>query len=347
MAYALYYPTIEFQNMDFFKKSLLIWDKIFRIVPAGYEPYNNRAVQDAISAEAVVDLYLDDKEKEAAGNEFMIFYEQRKSLRNGLTFPSRFSSHDFISLHPEKTDAKLQAIFQKISSKLDNDGFMRVPKNLGDIYMFYLAKIVAQKRNLNILTDSADSWTAGTYFAEEGNFNKEVYNRGAEAYLCNLAINGLLPDKLSDIPMKKILKFVNSYRDERSNFQNELEKLKEKISKYENKEHAIYDVKDFIKNFEKAKTDYRKSMGFFNKRDTFSLLSTGVTVFRELLLSSSDIYNHPLKIGVDLLLWGVSAYAVRELIGKDKGVASYLVSVEKLNASHKPLHTRFNELIND
>ena len=37
--YALYYPTIEFQNYSWLWSASLLWDRIYRIVPESYE-YN-------------------------------------------------------------------------------------------------------------------------------------------------------------------------------------------------------------------------------------------------------------------------------------------------------------------
>ena len=36
MSQALHYPTIEFNDQDAFKRSLLVWDRLHRIVPNGY-----------------------------------------------------------------------------------------------------------------------------------------------------------------------------------------------------------------------------------------------------------------------------------------------------------------------
>src|SRR6266576_3973995 len=38
MNYALYYPTIEFQDYAWLWSASLLWDRIYRIVPKGYEP---------------------------------------------------------------------------------------------------------------------------------------------------------------------------------------------------------------------------------------------------------------------------------------------------------------------
>lgn len=56
MARALHYPSIEFQDIDALKRSLLIWDGIHRIVPAGYAPQDDAEVRGAVQAGAIVNL---------------------------------------------------------------------------------------------------------------------------------------------------------------------------------------------------------------------------------------------------------------------------------------------------
>jgi hypothetical protein len=360
--YALYYPTIEFHDIDFLKKSILVWDRIFRIVPASYDPYDNEEVKEAIDAGIVIDLYLKNDEKNIAGTNFLNFYEQLKRSKEGLAMPSGFSSHsfdDFARIHPEKTDVRLQSLFQEMSSKLDklaDGGFIKIPRYIAGIYMFYLSKVVAEKRDLNLLTDSNDSWIAGTYFSQEGNFNKDIRFSMDDVYLCNLAIDGLLPSNLSGIPMENLIKFKEKHKDERIEFQKSLDGLKKEISKCENKEHAKdIIVGDFIKNFEVAKSEYKKTIAFFNKIDMYSLIFTGIPVAGA-LLSSNPFYD-PMKFSKELLLWGVSALAYSKLIPKTKGVPSYLIDAEKLaingkypnykTIKDKSLHERFNDLMND
>ncbi|KGS11845.1 hypothetical protein OA77_25015 [Pseudomonas coronafaciens] len=62
MTRALHYPSIEFQDTEALKRSLLVWDGIHRIVPSGYTPQNDAEVREAVQAGAVVNLALDSEE---------------------------------------------------------------------------------------------------------------------------------------------------------------------------------------------------------------------------------------------------------------------------------------------
>src|SRR5580700_7572398 len=42
---ALYYPTIEFQDYEWLWSAALLWDRIYRIVPEGYEPDDPENIQ--------------------------------------------------------------------------------------------------------------------------------------------------------------------------------------------------------------------------------------------------------------------------------------------------------------
>ena len=347
----LYYPSIEFQNIDILKKSLLIWDRVFRIVPRGYVPNDTAEIREAVASEAVVDLALDDGEKSQVAQRFLQFYEDRKSLNNCLVWPAGMDSESFTRLNPDKIDAKLLPLFEQLSRRLSHDGFLEIPHELAGGYMFYLAKAVAQKRSMGLVTDSADCWTVGTYFANDGNFDDWVYKEKADAYLCNLAIDDLLPDELEHVRIDKVLRFVEEHRGERTAFQKELKGLREAISTCNNKTHAKYIVGDFIKKYEKAKKDYRSAVGPFAKRELCSIFSVGLPVtigFLSLpVVGSGDPYS-VLRLGVGTLLGAISALATRELISKERTVASYLVSAEYLSRTPSgPLHHKFEEFIND
>jgi len=317
MSHALYYPTIEFQDIESLKKSLLLWDRVFRIVPRGYLPKDPPEICEALSEGAIVNLTLDDIERREAADNFIDFYSRIESPSNCLAWPAGFSLEDFTRLSPEKIDAKLLPLFQQLARRLTDDGFLELSEELVGSYMFYLAKVVARKRSLELLTDSADSWIVGSYFAHDGNFGEQVYKENADAYLCNLAIDDLLPDQFGHVQMDKLLRFVEKNRDLRAAFQKELEAIREAISTCDNKAHAQYIVRDFVKRFENAKAEYRRVVGPFSKREVCSIFSVGLPVamgFLSLPVAwTSDPYS-VLRLGIGTLLGAVSALATRELI---------------------------------
>jgi len=265
MSQVLHYPSIEFGDIDALKRALLVWDRVHRIVPAGYQPQDQQDVVTAVQSGAVMSLSVDSNEKSAAAHRFLDFYYLRNSTSTRLAWPAGLSTETFTRINPEKIDAKLLPLFEQLAVRLTDDGFMEVPHELAGGYMFYLATSIAEQRALSLTTDSSDYWAVGTYFANEGCFTEQVYDDHANSYLANLAIDDLLPNDLSSVDIDKILRFREDTAEIRHIFQIELEQLRDEVSRCNNKEHARYIVQDFIKRFESAKREYRKTLKIFNK----------------------------------------------------------------------------------
>jgi hypothetical protein len=351
MAYALHYPTIEFQDIDSLKRSLLVWDRVFRIVPTSYQPQDCDEVATAASEGAVVNLSVDENEKSKAAQSFLDFYAERNDHNSGLTWPAGFSTETFTRINPEKINAKLLPLFEQLSRRMSADGFLEVPHEHAGGYMFYLANEVAKQRSLDLITDSSDYWAVGTFFAQNGNFSDNVYDEGSNAFLANLAIDDLLPNDLSDVPIDAVLRFNENTADQRKEFQKELVLLRQEISRCNNKQHARYIAEDFVKRFEKAKREYSESLSFFRKSDVCSIFSVGLPVTASILAmplaAGADPYT-PLRLGIGLLIGAVSSLATRELTKKERTVASYLVDSERLTKTPSwLLHRKFEEFIND
>jgi hypothetical protein len=351
MSQALHYPTIEFNDQDALKRSLLVWDRLHRIVPDGYVPNDQVEVLDAVAAGVVQNLIVGSEEKSKAAHRFLDFYALRDSPSTRLTWPAGFSTETFTRLNPDKIDAKLLPLFEQLARRMTADGFLEVPYEHAGGYMFYLAMAVAQERALDLTTDSSDYWTVGTYFANEGCFTDHVYDQHADVYLVNLAIDDLMPADMASVSIETILRFRETTVELRLAFQRELKGLREEISRCNNKQHARFIVEDFISRFQRAKNDYRDSLGFFRKDGLSSLLSVGIPAamaFMALpIAAGADPYT-PVRLGAGMLFGAVSALATRELGHKPKSIGSFLVDAERLSqAPSRLLHRKFEEFIND
>lgn len=221
MTRALHYPTIEFQDIDALKRSLLIWDGIHRIVPEGYAPEDDPEVREAVQAGAIVDLTLNAMEKHKAAHRFLDYYILRNRPDFPLVWPAGCSSESFTRINPDKIDAKLLPLFESLKRRVTSDGFLEVPEDLAGGYMFYLATSVAERRSLQLITDSSDCWAVGTYFANEGCFTEAVYDDNADAYLANMAIDDLLPSDLTHVHIDALLRFREDHAEVRAQFQND------------------------------------------------------------------------------------------------------------------------------
>lgn len=351
MPQALHYPTIEFNDLDALKRSLLVWDRVHRIVPGGYVPQHPPEVATAVAEGVILNLAVDAAEKSSAAHRFLDFYALRESQRTRLAWPAGFSSEAFTRINPDKIDAKLLPLFEQLAQRLTADGFLEVPHEHAGGYMFYLAASVAQRRALELTTDSSDCWAVGTYFANDGAFTEAVSDERADAYLANLAVVDLLPRDLAEVPIDTILRYREDTVELRHAFQRELQQLQAEISRCKNKQHARYIVADFVRRFERAKAEYRASLGFFRKEGVYSILSVGLPVAAAFLslpgLGGGGPYT-PFGLGVGTLAGAVAALATRELVRKPKSVGSYLVDAERLTRTPSLLlHRKFEEFMND
>lgn len=351
MSQALHYPTIEFSDQDAFKRSLLVWDRLHRIVPNGYVPNDHPEVVEAIGAGVVQNLMVDSEEKARAAHRFLDFYALRDSLNTRLTWPAGFSTKTFTRINPDKIDAKLLPLFEQLARRMTADGFLEVPHEHAGGYMFYLAAAVAQERALDLTTDSSDYWAVGTYFANEGCFTEHVYDENADAYLANLAIDDLLPSDLASVSIDTILRFREKTVELRLAFQRELMGLREEISRCNNKQHARYILEDFTSRFQRAKKDYLDALGFFRKDGLCSIFSVGIPAalaFIALPIAAGTDPYTPVRLGAGMLFGAVSALATREMGHKPKSIGSFLVDAERLTSTpSRLLHRKFEEFIND
>lgn len=155
----LYFPSIEFKSEDWVKSSLLYWDKIYRIVPQGYKPRDSVLVQKACQHGLIENITLESADKSKTADEFIKFYDNLEFVPAGL------EATRAEKLHPEKIDVRLYPLLEKIAQKLFFcDNMLLMPKAVVRGYMFYLSKIVAERRNLNRGTDDRESWAIDPFF---------------------------------------------------------------------------------------------------------------------------------------------------------------------------------------
>jgi hypothetical protein len=348
MREALYYPTIEFLDPNTLKKALLVWDKVFRIVPSTYEPHDPTEIREAQASGAIINISVDREEKARAAEGFLDLYRVRQDPRVSLVWPAGFSSPAFVRINHEKIDGRLLPLFEQLSRSIDKDGFFDVREDLVGGYMFYLAYAVCSARSLQMLTDSADSWVVGTYFAQQANFAEAIQPDLGGSQLCSLTAEEVLPD-LSDVPMEIVLRFVEEHRGEREQFRMALDGLRAELGRCSSREHADYIRDEFVSRLVRSKEEYKKATGFFGKRERLSALAYGVpTTMAVLSLPGADDPYSLIRLGAGLLLGAVAALAGRELITHKEPVGSYLVGAHDLtDSSATRMRKLFEEFIND
>jgi hypothetical protein len=167
----LYFPSIEFSDENWVKASLLYWDKIYRITPRDYLPNDNETVLEAIDNNFIKDISLDGKDLSKTADEFSKFCESLPFIPAGLEGRER--------IHPDKICARLYPFLESIAHKFDDNKWINLSEPLARGYMFYLSKVVAERRNLARATDNVDSWAIAPYFNDEGQI--EACNTSVES----------------------------------------------------------------------------------------------------------------------------------------------------------------------
>lgn len=107
----LYFPTIEFQNEDWVKSSLLFWDKVYRIVPKDYTPIDSKAIIEAQENDLIRNITLESQDVSITGEKFLRFCDQLPFIPAGLDVK------DYHRIHPDKIDKRLYPSLENISNK--------------------------------------------------------------------------------------------------------------------------------------------------------------------------------------------------------------------------------------
>lgn len=344
----LYFPSIEFHSDEWVKSSLLLWDNVYRIVPADYKPRDNNSIREFVDCELVRNITLDANDVKQTGDEFL-------ELCQSLPFiPAGLEPSDEDRIHPDKIDKRLYPSLDKIADNFLHDGWLHLSKELARGYMFYLAKTVAKRRNLVRGTNDSDSWSVAPYFTEQANFDDFMCNEEAEGFYCSLLLEDLIPRNIGSVPAKDIIRFVEKRKELKEQLRIKLDLLFAKLALIENKDQAFVEVNDFISQVEYDKKELRKSMDFWRSGIQSSLFAVGVPTTLT-ALGAFGLSGDPFaakKIAGSIMIGAVASYTDYKKTVKtdrDSSYASYLIQVDKLAKPDLPyeLMRNLEEFIND
>jgi len=258
--YALYYPTIEFVNYQWLWSAALVWDRIYRIVPAGYQtqdPPNVRALME--SGEIGISIHPDDYAADVAKE----FAERLESGEWNAAALTGKISNEYRRIHADKVDVMLRDMIIAKGAGTMHGSWLHVPTDFDALYMTYLANVIAEKNNLQMLSDSAPAWTGATYFKFDGeveDFPRDEYSQ----QLVTLVIKDFLPANILSIRPEDILSFRNKYRLERQRLLASMQNWAKRISDCENEQIMKDMLQDMKKDIETSLKDFRGSLSALN-----------------------------------------------------------------------------------
>jgi hypothetical protein len=254
--YALYYPSIEFKDFHWLWSASLLWDRIYRIVPEGYEldePDNIRILAEA--GEIGLPIHPDRYAKDIA-EKFLENLESGDWEAAALEFDI---NEQYARLHADKVDVQLRKMIIAKGKGASHGDWLYVPTEFEALYMTYLAEQISLKNNLQLLSDSSAAWTGATFIKYDGKVTDFPSEDQTQA-LATLVIRDFLPRDILSIRPEEIIKFREKYRDERQQFINTMKKIASSIS--ESEDESVYKdrIEDIKKDIESALSDYRGSL---------------------------------------------------------------------------------------
>jgi hypothetical protein len=156
---ALYYPNIDIDDPAWLRSALLLWDKIYTIVPKAIrEPYNSEDNQICAKEGCLSPLYCEDYPEviKRLGTRAIEILEPNSPLpftehvakaepnlmepafRSGTRSKMHRDKFGHSLLHPGKVSEELRYIFREAEKSTSSD-WLLVNRTFGDIYMAALA----------------------------------------------------------------------------------------------------------------------------------------------------------------------------------------------------------------
>lgn len=350
----LYYPTIEFQSETWVKASLLFWDKIYRIVPGNYRTNDSEEIKIAISNGFIEDIELTHKDLKHTADKF-------ESFCNKIQFnPAGFDSSTYeVRIHTDKIDERLKSYFKQFSEDTDRQGFLKIPQEIANGYMFYLSDTVSRRRNIAKLTDNPDMYAAMIYFDGEGDFDELLFDDENPETYTNLMIQRLIPNDIRSLNMETVINLHKQLETEKSEFRTIVNKFSESLSKIEDEKTAISEIEHFKNSYLENKLNWNEKFNSLKHETVDSLLYIGLPMFATNTIASlhgKDMYDLT-ELSKGLLLSGVATISS---IGKElrkkwtSKKSNYYLEISKHLTSKEPstiqvqnIMRRFNEYVND
>ena len=230
----LYYPTIEFQENDYkwLIRASLFWDNIYRIVPGGYAPQDDDFIR-ALSSTGEIGqkIYTDECYEEigCATEAFLTDFRNIILSYNKIN-PNWKDDTNLISrINHSKTTYLLCDELERASLVAKSDSqWLYVPKFISDMYMTYLAKLIANKKGLDLSTQNSDAWMASSRIIIDRDYDPD---QRLDRYVCfPIYIKDILPLDTRIDPYS-ILEFRENTKLQRNSFMIALQKFTDKLEK--------------------------------------------------------------------------------------------------------------------
>lgn len=347
----LYFPSIEIRDPNWLRAALMVWGKVYRIVPEHYRPDDSDEVKEVVDAGLLTNLRLSKEELSETYDAYSTFMQGLRSVPDGLDSYGKYDR-----LHVDKIDSRLYPILEKVAREV-TDGFMELPSGLARGYMLFLANNAAKRRGINVATDNVDAWVTSSYFGHGGAFSEFVYgpcdDSDIRAY-AHVDLRDLIPTDIYSADISTIIEFGQKYEDEKNEFRSVVTEFLNELADCKEPDHAGHILSKYSKRLGTARTNYRSSSAFLSKSVVRSSLVVGVPALYTVLGAMTDLFGKEnyANYSASMLIGFAAAMVENKFISgpsRDR-VGSYLINMDKQlsEGNLSPNYTVcFEEFIND
>lgn len=354
----LYYPKVEFTTHEWVWSALLIWDRIYRIVPEGYEPNDSEIIKEFIKKTG--DKYIKNIDPKQYSKEASDIFlktlngpEKWKWWAAALD-ESKQLNKQYVELHKDKADIKLRQML--LTNKSIEKDWLYVPHDIASVYMLFLANYIAKQNNLELTTDYNEAWCGSNFFKYDGNIDDMPIEDTKEMILVS-SVSEIIPDNIKYLKPEALIKFLECSQKERSKFFNEIKSLNHEIGSCENLSIIKDIITDKVNEINIAKAEYKKKLKLLKFKSLVGVKSIMVPTLTSLACNLSNI-NSDLSNILSLAGMGVSIIAQfcdeNEITKKEREswTYDYLFELDRIsskdkNLYHHDLNNNLNHFIRD
>lgn len=320
--HGLYYPYINFQDEGWLKTGALYWDSIGRIVGVDIPLSDSDDVKRLIDAGFVRDRRPDSSTKQEIAKPFSALLASRgEALQQKFGVHANSSPDDFVVVFEEKMDTELLTGLLALKLASIEDQWIVIHNRLADVYITALAEAMAPTIGARPLAEKGMDHVAVSGLTLErltdallndNDMRPEPQKRETEIEeaMATVALRYVIPADPDSIPAGEIIKFRNTYQEERGQFQSEVTKIIKDLSYMK----EMKNPDDILRHLQ---SEYNKRLAGKVKRLDEGMQKAGWNTFENAMAASWAV---PAGLGAFIAALGLGG-AVAGPVGGAVGVA--------------------------
>ncbi|MFB0831885.1 hypothetical protein ACEU2D_20080 [Brevibacillus laterosporus] len=334
MAELLYYPGFEIEDEEWLKFALLYLNKVDTIVPYQADNLLSDQYKFLIRETNLLDKYRPNYD-EAGKSTMDVINIISKYLANPIQYFGILGKVNILDFWRERRNQDFELFQNKFSyyfeqfcreNGLSHDTVngIKIPRQLGLIYMSILAHNIGDRNGISVITDMEEQRQLSKINEQTWRYNKRLKEIKAVRKLIELR----LPVDLKQIPIKDIIRLRNQ-----ESYQRKLKAFHAAVSEFSslpNKkltEHSYYEIESHIKY---TKEDLKADIINFSMTTSAAILGVSIVLSD----NGSGIEFSKEVLGIETAIGG--ALPIYRKLGSDRRLAArYLTDLKVLGRNSR------------